>query len=302
MVNDIDRLSKLLRELEADIGTSETCNTVLRTLQTAIDRLDVSHAKAFYKELCKLTKILSETKPRFGILNYYFKRLKTDGHKFQESSDWREKMKMALEELHENARSQRERLLKNAASINVKGKTILIHDHSHTVHEILLAFKRARKKFNVIIAEQDVEKTHQNIEVLHQAGIPFQVIPSYMLSHIQDNVDMVFFGGLTLKDSMDFVMDPGTYGVISQFRTMKIPVYMFINTAKFSLWKSKPRGEIFFHAHKRSHHSKPIEYDRIKYSHDRVPTKLFHKIVTNKGTFSPLELKKTFEKLYSSGC
>ena len=279
MVNDVDRLSKLLRELEADTGTSSTCNTVLVTLQKAMDRLQVSDGEAFYAELCKLTQILSETKPQFGILKYYFKKLKADCHRVKEDEDWREKVHQALADLHENARSQRERLLQNATSIEVKNKTILIHDHSHTVHDVLIAFKRAHKKFNVIIAEQDVEKTNQNIEVLHAAEIPFQVIPDYMLSHIQANVDMVFFGGLTLKDSMNFVMDPGTYGVISQFQTMKIPVYMFMNTAKFSLWKSKPRGEIFFHAHKRSHHAKAIEYDRIKYSHDRVPANLFHKII-----------------------
>jgi translation initiation factor 2B subunit (eIF-2B alpha/beta/delta family) len=111
-----------------------------------------------------------------------------------------------------------------------------------------------------------------------------------------DNIDMVFFGALTLKDTMDFVMEPGTHGVASEFYAENVPMYMFIDTSKFSLWKSKQRGEIFIHKHTRTHCSKPIEYERIKYSHDRVPAKIFSKIVTNEGIFDADGVKDLFEK------
>ena len=80
----------------------------------------------------------------------------------------------------------------------------------------------------------------------------------------------------------------------------KIPVYMFINTSKFSLWKSKKRGEIFIHRHQRKHHSKPIEYERIKYSHDRVPAKLFSKIITDEGVLNPEQLQELYKKRFDS--
>ena len=44
--------------------------------------------------------------------------------------------------------------------------------------------------------------------------------------------------------------------------------------------------------------SKPIEYNRIKYSHDRVPLNLFHKIITNEGVLSHSMLKKSYQKHY----
>ena len=77
---------------------------------------------------------------------------------------------------------------------------------------------------------------------------------------------------------------------------------MFISSKKFSLWKSKKRSEIFIHKHKREHHEKEIEYERIKYSHDRVPVSLFKKIITNEGIYTPAGLERLFnEKLKKCG-
>ena len=99
---------------------------------------------------------------------------------------------------------------------------------------------------------------------------------------------------------MHFVMDPGTHSIISEFHVENIPAYMFIDTSKFSLWESKERGEIFIHKHLRQHHSKPIEYERIKYSHDRVPVKLFKKIITDEGVLNPGQLKELFDERYKA--
>jgi translation initiation factor 2B subunit (eIF-2B alpha/beta/delta family) len=131
---------------------------------------------------------------------------------------------------------------------------------------------------------------------MHKARIPFQVIPAYMLSHIHDDIDMVFFGAVTLKDTMVFVMQPGTHGVLSEFHMADVPSYLFMNTLKFSLWKSKKRVGVFMQKHTREHRRKPIQYRRIKYSHDRVPTKFFHKIVTNEGILTPPKIKKLFNE------
>jgi translation initiation factor 2B subunit (eIF-2B alpha/beta/delta family) len=165
---------------------------------------------------------------------------------------------------------------------------------------VLIHLKNKKNKFNVIIAEQDYEKTHDNIERMYAAGIQFMVVPAYMLSHLHDQIDMVFFGALTLKDTMNFVMNPGALSIISEFHHEKIPVYMFLGTEKFSLWKSKKRGEIFIHKHTRKHLNKPIVYERTKYSHDRVPSDLFKKIVTNEGVFTSKQIEKMFNEKYTT--
>jgi translation initiation factor eIF-2B subunit alpha len=297
----VDLFSKLFRELEAEIGTRDLARLVIAALDSSVKNLRIKNVGDFCKQFDCLVEILSNTEPKFGVLNFHFASMQQH---FKESlchadcseKKWKRYASREIVKIEKNAKRHKKELLNNAGKLDVEGKTILIHDHSHTVQDVLSHYKKMGKNFKVIIAEQNFEKTYSNIERMFEEDIPFRVVPSYMLSHMHSEIDMLFFGGLTLKDTMNFVMDPGTHSVISEFNLEHTPIYMFIDTSKFSLWKSKKRGEIFIHSHKRKHHSKDIEFNRVKYSHDRVPLSLFKKVITNEGVFSNGELKKLFEK------
>ncbi|MDD3861975.1 MAG: hypothetical protein PHP74_03765 [Candidatus Gracilibacteria bacterium] len=291
--------SKLLREIEMEIGSRDLADLVFKSLITAVNSLDVKDVDFFNGEFSKLVKLVSQTEPRYGILNYYFAKLS----KFTEQTicpdgkcrvKWKNMFVSEVKTILGHGDKQRLEILKNSEKIDLEGKTILIHDHSHTVQDVLVHNKNMGKHFRVIIAEQNLEKTHDNIERMYGAEIPFQVVPAYMLSHLHDEIDMVFFGAVTMKSTIDFVMAPGDHGIISEFHVVGVPLYMFIDTSKFSLWKSEKKVEVFMHKHERKHCSKPITYERIKYSHDRVPAKLFTQIVTNQGIFDPAGIKKLF--------
>jgi len=297
-------LSKLLRDLEAEVGTTDVAFIVLMALVDAVKSLEVKNILEFCSQFEQLKDSISNIEPKFGILDYYFKKMNCVVSKHFKENDfsekrWKRLVLKQIKDILKEANIQRHKLSEQAEKIDIENKTILIHDHTHTVHDVLAHYKYMGKHFKVIIAEQSFDKTHTNIERMHQCQIPFQVVPAYMLSHIHDNVDMVFFGALTLKDSMNFVMVPGAHGVISEFNSANIPSYMFINTTKFSLWRSKSKSEVFMHKHSRDHHSKPITYERVKYSHDRVPAEFFSKIITEEGIFTPEELKNVFEKKMS---
>lgn len=299
MQSKIEVFSKLLREIEMEIGSRDLADLVFKSLISAVKSLDVKDADYFNEEFSKLLRLISQTEPRYGILNYYFSKLS----KFTQQticpdekcrSKWKYMFIKEIKDILKYGQSQKIEILKQSEKLDLEGKTILIHDHSHTVQDVLVHHKNMGKHFKVIIAEQNLEKTHDNIERMHDAQIPFHVVPAYMLSHLHDDIDMVFFGSVTLKSSMDFVMSPGDHSIISEFHVVGVPVYMFIDTSKFSLWKSEKKVEVFMHKHERTHYFRPITYERIKYSHDRVPAKLFTKIVTNQGVFDPLGIKKLF--------
>ncbi|MFH1283989.1 MAG: hypothetical protein ABIH78_00140 [Candidatus Peregrinibacteria bacterium] len=301
MESRIDIFSQLLRELEAEIGTRDVATLILNALIEATKAFKSKTPSDFCAQFEELVEVISNTEPKFGILNYHFVKLSKEFKSVLCSEmvekKWKRTVEKRIKEILKEGRKKDEQLRQYAEKIDVEGKTILIHDHSHSVQDILVHYKGMGKHFKVIIAEQDFYKTHDNIERMYSAGIPFQVVPSYMLSHIHKQIDLLFFGALTLKDTMDFVMAPGTHSVISEFHVAHIPAYMFINTMKFSLWKSKERaGGVFIHKNMKKHFYKPIEYERIKYSHDRVPTELFSKIVTNEGIFTAKELKEFFDK------
>jgi translation initiation factor 2B subunit (eIF-2B alpha/beta/delta family) len=287
--------SDLMRQLEIDIGSRDLTELVLLSLIDAIRAFKGTKFDDFCKQYSEFAEMVKNTEPKFGIFRYYFGYLEKEMY---EKKEWKKHAIKRIEQTLKYARKQKKLLLNNADKIKVENKTILIHDHSHTVQDVLVHYKNKKIKFNVIIAEQDYKKTHDNIERLHSAGIPFTVVPAYMLSHLHDQIDMIFYGALTLKDTQHFVMNPGALSIITEFQLDETPIYMFLGTDKFSLWKSKKRGEIFIHKHKRTHIHKPIEYERIKYSHDRVPAKFFKKIITNEGIFDHKELEKVFKNAY----
>jgi len=304
MKKRIELMSKLLREMEADIGTRDVANLVFESFVDSLKALDVKTTKGFCPQFKKFLEVICNTEPKFGILDYHFNNLKKEFDQVLCTKDlstkkWKHLVIKRVDQVLKYSRKQKKNLLHHSEKINVEGKTILIHDQSHTVQDILVHYKKMGKHFNVVIAEQDYDKTQNNIEKMHASKIPFQVVPTYMISHVADTIDMLFFGALTLKDSMHFVMSPGTHALISEFHVENIPSYMFISTAKFSLWKSKKRKEIFIHKHKRKHAYKAIEYERVKYSHDRVNVDLFKKIVTNKGIFSSNKLEGLFKESLS---
>lgn len=295
--------SQLLRELEAEVGTNMVAGFVFDALIDAIESYRTKDFGGFCVDFENLYETFSNTEPKFGIINHNFARLLEELKELLDKDEiqqegWKKIVIQKIKALIKDSKKELKMLVKYSEELDVENKTILIHDHSHTVQDVLCHYKKMGKHFRVVIAEQDFDKTHDNIERMHGAKIPFQVIPAYMLSHVHDRIDMAFFGALTLKDTIDFVMDPGTHGIISEFHVIGVPIYMFINTDKFSLWKSRPRGEIFVHEHKRKHINKPIEYDRIKYSHDRVPANLFSKIVTNEGVFDAEGIERLFNEKY----
>lgn len=297
-----DRLSELFRGIEVEVGTTNLSLMVLESFYQAVEDLRGQDLHDFYESLLELTHLVNNTEPRFAIIIdqfYEILKLAHDEEIHHPEAKFPLKKRIFLKKLSamiKEERKEEKHITENAKKINVDGKEILVHDNSRTIQRVLRSYKRDGKKFRVIVAEQDPDKTGAIIESLHKSHIPFRVVPSYMISHLDDHIDMVFMAGLTLKSTMNFVMDPGTNALVSQAHVMKKPVYMFMATSKFSMWKGKKRTTVFTHVHRRKHHTKPIDFERIKFSHDRVPATLMKKIVTEQGTFTPKQIKEIFDR------
>lgn len=298
------RLSHLFREIEIDLGSTNLSIMVLESLKEAVEELKIKCLHDFFLQLVELNELINETEPRFAIIIdgfhdvlalAYDEELHHPDHHFPLD---KELFIKKLEKVIESKRQDEKRLMKNVRTLDVRNKNILIHDNSRTIQRALKALKQSGQNFRVIVAEQDPDKTGPIIEALDNANIKFQVVPSYMVSHLSDSIDLVFLGALTLKSAMEFVMDPGANGLVSQFHLMKKPIYMLIATGKFSMWPAEKRREIYTHTQKRKHSTKAIEFERVKFSHERVPLHFFNKIITEKGIFTPAEVEDFFHQKY----
>ncbi|PIR52197.1 hypothetical protein COU77_01610 [Candidatus Peregrinibacteria bacterium CG10_big_fil_rev_8_21_14_0_10_49_16] len=302
MQNTIRQFSHLLRQTEMEIGTRDMSLLILRALQDAIRVFSGKTVESFIKKLDCTIAIACSTEPKFALVIdtlYQFKdsivtyipEMPTAQHPF---ADHRHTLLQCIDRIIAHAEDDTLLLLSHARSLDMRGKTILIHDHSHTVQDVLWTLRQDKQDFTVVVAEQDHEKTMGNIESLTDHGLSFTVVPSYMLSNVEKEVDACFIGGLTLKSTYDFVVDTGTSAIISECRLHRIPVYVFMTTSKFSLWKSTKKETVQVHRHRRSHPTRAITFDRLKFSHDRVPLSSIDTVVTEKGVHSAREIKRIY--------
>ncbi len=246
------------------------------------------------KQFSEIFELVETIKPRYAILIDSFYKIfnQAKGHDV-------ERMIRNINKIKKSYCKEMKDLTRSAEKIKANKKTILIYDHSHSVQNALRQLQKKRQKFSVLVAEQDLEKTGDNIAFLHKSNIPFKVVPSYMVSHLEDSIDMAFFGAVTFQEGGRFVMDPGSKSIISQLRLEKKPIYLFLTTSKFSLWPVKDvKKQVHVKSDIRNHHHfEEVAFERLKFSHDRVPVDLVDHVVTEKGIFNPEQTKKEFASL-----
>lgn len=298
-----EHISELFRAIEGDLGTRDLDKLTMQALLESVRRFKPHSGDDFYKQMHDLIEMIKATRPRIALLIEHFYALWQVLEKYenQESRDaelCRGEIISTIESLQRGGDVDSAKLLNNGLK-NIKNEdTILIHSHSRSVLDLLRYAKHRGRKFRVILAQQEMEKTHSMIEFLDEHKIRFQVIPEYMLSHIEGEIDKVFLGALTLNSSYNFVMDSGTMSLVSEFHLAKKPIYVFLTTRKFSMWKSKIAHHTYKVSSKKTHCQKKIDYEHIKFSHDRVPLHLFDFVVTEKGVFGHDQTKILYDEEY----
>lgn len=292
-------------QIERDLGTKDLNSLMLHALRDALQSCKLSTLESLKTQMEELIHIFNNTEPRYAIVLYNMynvydeiRKITKDSKSRHDYKEYKRKITKIVDRLISQSQKSKRHIFRNAEGINADGKTILIHDHSHTVQDVLYHFKRKGQKIRVLVAEQDMEKTLSNIEILSKRKIPFQVVPAHMLSNVEDEVDMCFFGALTLKSTYDFVVDTGTNAIISEFHLRRVPIYIFLSSSKFALWKARKKEAVVRRLTTRKHPSKKIHFERFKFSHDRVPLSSVTYTITDEGIFKAHELKKLYQEKY----
>lgn len=289
-----DQLSALFRTIEADLGTHGFCILVLESFLNALSQCRVRDKEELLKQMAEIMDLIQNVKPKYAILIDSFYKILTQA---QEQS--LKEIKKNIRQIKHYYQEEMKLLVQAANAIDANGKNILIFDHSHSVHNVLRYLHEKGQNFTILLAEQDHNKTEDNILFLSQENIPFKVVPAYMISHLEEGIDMAFFGGVTFQKGEQLVMDPGSKSMISELKIEHKPIYVFLTTSKFSLWKVKDfQKEIHVKSDMKLHHGAgKIQFERVKFSHDRVSVDLIDHIVTEKGLFTPTELQHEFHRL-----
>ncbi len=299
-----ERLSNTFRTIEEERGAIKLAEFVMESLETTLDSIKINSVDDLYNQFFNLFTEVRNTQPRISLVIFYFfdlwEELQRERNNINTVEDFQRMIIKTTKKIKLESETDFNTIVETGSKLVENGDVILVHSHSLTAREVLTAAAKQGKKFKVIIAEQETDKTITMVEYFTDANIPFTVVPEYMLSHITEDVTKVFFGTTTLDQEQQFVCDAGSYSVLAEFHAESIPSYMFLSTKKFSLWKSSKQHETYKTSQKKVYASdkKVLNFERIKFSHDRVPAELFDFIVTEVGTMNPAQIRDLYFERY----
>ena len=158
---------------------------------------------------------------------------------------------------------------------------IIVHTISYDVTNMLrLAREVLHKNFKVIVLKQDLAKTRRLVKSLSAAGINMEIIPEYSLNHYIDQGNKVFMGALSVTEDLKVVSAIGSANVVSLCHLNNLPIYLFVNTLKFS---HRPSSQQKIHRKVESKSHGDISYQLVTHSHDTVDLKHVDFLVTEDG-------------------
>jgi translation initiation factor 2B subunit (eIF-2B alpha/beta/delta family) len=189
-------------------------------------------------------------------------------------------------------KSNMENVIINGSSLIRDNDLVIVHSASSIVlHSLVKAKLDDEKNFKVLILKQDFIKTKQIIRTLDDAAIPYIIIPEHNLIHYIDGASMVLLGASSVTCDEKFIAAVGTTSIVGISHLHKIPVYLLVDTLKFSYFVC---DEHRIHKKQLKEVHEDMEYSYTQFSHDIVQLKYIDSIITEKGAMSKEDVEKYF--------
>lgn len=124
---------------------------------------------------------------------------------------------------------------KQATSFISDGCRILTHGRSRVVRDTLILAAKMNKRFQVFVTQSFPDKQGEQMQIeLEAQGIECTLILDSAMGYVMETVDMVFVGAEGVVESGGIINRVGTFTMAMCAREMKKPVYVLVESFKFS--------------------------------------------------------------------
>lgn len=191
----------------------------------------------FYPEILKLTGAIHKTEPAFMPLIHLIERFEQELEQYRQlpQEALRDRAIQILEQQIDIFKATVRKVIDQGVSQVADGDVILVYSTSTVVNNILIRAKDVlQREFRVIVLKQDMVKTRQLIRELAKAHVPHEVIPEYVLDHVLDSANKLFIGALSITEDHKVIASAGTPNIVSLCHLHRVPVYLFLDTFRFS--------------------------------------------------------------------
>ncbi|MEZ4524774.1 MAG: hypothetical protein R2941_02490 [Desulfobacterales bacterium] len=276
---DRDNLYKLFRNYEDILGPDPTAVVALESFIQAVEELKCSESE-ITSLLMELSEVIKDTRPRIIPLIHLTEQFEAEisPHFGKSLEEIKTQAVRILREKIAVFESYRAKLIENGMKYVEDKDVIVVHSISYAVERILIqAHQTLGKKFRVLLLKQDFTKTGRLIKSLSNAGIELFIIPEFNLSQYLENISKLFIGAMSVTSDRKVVAAVGTAGIVSLCHLNKVPVYLFVNSLKFS---HQPYAKQGIHRKNEDRQDKDLSYSLTTCSHDVVDLDLVTHVIT----------------------
>ncbi len=229
-------LYHLIRDYMYAMGTSRTTIVALKSYIDAIRRLDCPEAE-FKNLVLELNGVIKNTEPKIVSLAHLIEAFEKEMQPHFDNGMEKTKTR-AVEILNQQLKrfeADTRMVTEQCASRIEPGDFIIASSPTEYLSRaFILAHATMKKQFKVLVLKQDFLRTRDLVNALEQNGIEYVLIPQYNLSHFLRVANKLFIGAVSISTDQQAVTGFGTANVVSICHAHKVPVYLFIETLKFS--------------------------------------------------------------------
>jgi translation initiation factor eIF-2B subunit alpha len=300
-VNEDDReiLYNLFRNHLHVLGTSQTTQMALDAFVASLKQLKCPK-EDIQQQISDLAETIKDSKPRIApLINLIgFCEQEFEKQKIFERNTAHE-IKSAATTIIADQILRMKQSLKKLIDLGVKyvenGDFIIIHSFSGPILEMLSQAKQQGKDFRALVLRQAFIKTKQVIKYMARRGVPYIVIPEYNLSHFVDKATKLFLGAIGISADGKALCSMGSISIVSIAHIKKLPVYLFVNSLKFS--SEKGTDEHIYQKEEILCHD-GVEYTQISHSHEILHLDLITHLITEEGEIDKTQLSKQHGDLW----
>ncbi len=296
--NDREILYKLFRDHEDVIGATQTSLLTAQSMIDALKQLKCSKDD-IQQKIQELIDTIKHSEPRIvpliNMISICEKKINSISNLSRLTE---EEIKHAVIAAIEDEIKHLNRNVQQVVNIGVEcidsGDFIIVYSVNAPVKRIIPEAKKRGKNFKVLIIRQDIRKTQQVMKILDKEGVEYVVVPEYGLSHFLDKANKLFLGAIAVTEDGKAVVAAGTSNIISIAHIHKLPVFLFVNSLKFSV-KNSMEQNIHKKTEKISHDD--FEYTLISHSNDLIDLNLIDHLIIEEGEIEKQDIQKYRSKL-----
>jgi translation initiation factor 2B subunit (eIF-2B alpha/beta/delta family) len=161
------------------------------------------------------------------------------------------------------------------------GDFIVVHSPTaYICNAFIRAHEEFKKPFQVLILKQDFYRTKDLVNALAENHIDYLLIPEHNLSHYLDQASKLFISAVTITSDGKAITGLGTANVVSICHAGGVPIYLFVESMKFS---HKPLQDQNIFKEESHRTEKDYDFQITAFSHDYVNLNMVDHLITEKG-------------------